>query len=152
MKYLLRKPYFLFLFLIAFFLIGGFLNAQKTLDINIHDTYFVISYLDFGLILSFIYSFIAVIYFVLIKLNFALIEWITATHVIISIGGIFVIGLFFYLIRETAPGDFESVLDDIDFNAKMTWGIWITFFSILGMQALFVINVIQALLKGKRSF
>lgn len=150
MKYLLRKPYFLFLFLIAFFLIGGFLNAQKTLDINIHDTYFVISYWHFAIILSFIYSFIAVIYFVLIKLNFILIKWITFTHVIVSIGGVFLILLFSKLIRQTAPGDFESVLDDIDFNAKMTWGIWITFFIMLGMQAIFIINVIQALFKGKR--
>jgi heme/copper-type cytochrome/quinol oxidase subunit 1 len=150
MKYLLRKPYFLFLFLIAFFLIGGFLNAQNTLDINIHDTYFVISYGHFGVLLSFIYSFIAVIYFVLIKLNFILIKWITFTHVIVSIGGVFLILLFFKLIRQTAPGDFESILDDIDFNAKMTWGIWITFFIMLGMQAVFVINVIQALFRGKR--
>lgn len=133
-------------------MIGGFLNAQKTLDINIHDTYFVISYWHFGMLLSFIYSFIAVIYFVLIQLNFALIKWITAAHVIITIGGVFLIGLFFQLIRETAPGDFESLLNDINFNAYMTWGIWITFFSILGMQAVFVINVIQALVKGKRSF
>ncbi|MRX38237.1 hypothetical protein GJU43_03040 [Flavobacterium sp. LC2016-23] len=126
------------------------MNDQKTLDINIYDTYFVISYGHFGVLLSFIYSFIAVIYFVLIKLNFILIKWITFTHVIVSIGGVFLILLFFKLIRQTAPGDFESVLDDIDFNAKMTWGIWITFFIMLGMQAVFVINVIQALVRGKR--
>ncbi|MCD0466571.1 cbb3-type cytochrome c oxidase subunit I [Flavobacterium sp. ENC] len=150
MKYLLRKPYCLFFFLIAFFLIGGFLNAQKTLDINIHDTYFVISYWHFGVLLSFIYSFIALIYFVLIKLNFILIKWITVTHVIVSIGGVFLILLFFQLTRQTAPGDFESLLDDIDFKTNMTWGIWLTFLSILVMQALFIINVIQALFKGKR--
>lgn len=149
MKYLLRKPYFLFLFLIAFFLIVGFLNSQKTLDINIHDTYFVISYWHFGMFFSFVYSFIALIYFVLIKLNFILIKWITVTHVIVSVGGVFLILLFFQLIRETSPVDFESFLSDIDFNTKMTWGIWITFFNILGMQVLFVINVIQALFKGK---
>lgn len=150
MKYLLGKPYFLFLFVIAAFLIGGFLNAEKTLDVNIHDIYFVISYWHFAILLSFIYSFIALIYFVAICLNFPLIRWITVVHTVISIGGIFLIGLFFQLIRETAPGDFESLLDDIDFNAKMNWGIWITFLSILGMQAVFVINVFQALFKGKR--
>jgi hypothetical protein len=149
MTYILNKPYFLFLALIIVFLIVGFLNPKEILDINIHDTYYVISYRDLGIILSFIYSFLAIVYFLLIQFNFPLIKWMTITHVAISIGGLFLIVGFYKLIRETKPGDFESIIKNIDFNAKITIAIFSSVFAAIIVQMLFFVNVIQALIKGK---
>lgn len=149
MKYIYNKPYFLFLALIAILLAVVFANCEKRLILNISDTYFVVSYLDFGMFLSFIYGLLGLIYFALIRLNFSLIKWMTVIHVIMSIGGLFLICGFFLLIRETSSGDFKSFLRDIDFNRNMNLGIIISFICIIGTQLLFVVNGIQALIKGK---
>ncbi len=73
----------------------------------------------------------------------------TVLHVLISVGGLVLIWLFSQFIRKTAPGNFESMLSDIYFNNKMTLGIVISIFSIVAMQVVFVINVLQALIKGR---
>ncbi|CAD0005119.1 hypothetical protein FLAT13_02590 [Flavobacterium salmonis] len=149
-KYIYSKPYFLFLAFITILLIIGFINIKEMLDINIHDTYLVISYLDFALLSSFIYGALGLIYFALIRFNLSLIKWMTIAHVIISIGGYCSIASFFLLIRETAPGDFETLLDDMHFNERINWGIFITSFIIIITQILFFINAIYALIKGRR--
>ncbi|MEL1254852.1 hypothetical protein AAEO57_13760 [Flavobacterium sp. DGU38] len=99
-KYIYSKPYFIFLAFIILLLIIGFTNAGKILDINIHSTYLLISYLDFGLLLSFVYGFLGLTYFALIKFNLPLIKWMTIAHVIISIGGFCLTAGFFMLIRK----------------------------------------------------
>lgn len=149
MKYIYNKPYFLFLALVTILLAAVFANCEKRLILNIRDTYFVVSYLDFGLFLSFIYGLLGLIYYALIRFNFSLIKWMTVAHVIMSIGGLFLICGFFLLIRETPSSDFKSFLRDIDFNSNMNLGILISFICIIGTQVLFVANGIQALINGK---
>ncbi|KLT70836.1 hypothetical protein [Flavobacterium sp. ABG] len=149
MEYIQKNPYFIFLALIVIFLAIGFLNAEETLDINIHDTYFVISYLYFAVLLSVIYTFLAILYFALIKLNFPLIKWLISTHVIVSVGGLLLIWIFSQLKREVAPGDIESYIADMTFNDKMLLGIFITVGTMIATQVIFVVNVIQALIKGR---
>jgi len=149
MKYILHKPYFLFLAVTIIFLTIGFVKPEEKLVINIYDIYIVINYLDFAWLLTLIYAFFILIYFFLIKMNYALINWMIVTHVLISIGGLFLIWIFYELTRETNPGDFKNLISDIDFNSKMRWGIIVSVFSIIGTQVIFLVNVIQALLIGK---
>ncbi|MDX6189866.1 cbb3-type cytochrome c oxidase subunit I [Flavobacterium sp. Fl-318] len=149
MEYIQKNPYFIFLTLIVIFLAIGFLNAEETLDINIHDTYYVISYLHFAVLLSVIYTFLAILYFALIKLKFPLIKWQISTHVIVSVGGLLLIWIFSQLKREMAPGDIESYTAGMTFNDKMLLGIFITVLTMVATQLVFVINVIQALVKGR---
>lgn len=148
-EFIQKKPYFIFIALIVIFLTVGFFNPKKDLDINIHDTYFVISYLYFAVLLSVIYTFLAIIYFVVLKLKFTLISWMTVLHVLVSVGGLVLIWIFSQFIRKTASGNFESMLSDIYFNNKMTLGIVISIFSIVAMQVVFVVNVVQAFVKGR---
>lgn len=149
MKYIYKKPYFLFLALVTILLVVVLANCEKRLILNIHDTYFIVSYVDFGLFLSFIYSLIGLIYYAFIRLDFSLIKWMTAVHVIISIGGLFLVCGFFLLIREAPSSDFKSFLRNINFNSNMNLGILISFICIIGTQVLFVVNGIQALINGK---
>lgn len=149
MEYIQKNPYFIFLTLIVIFLAIGFLNAEETLDINIHDTYFVISYLYFAVLLSVIYTFLAILYFALIKLKFPLIKWLISIHVIVSVGGLVLIWIFSQLKREMAPGDIESYIAGMTFNDKMLLGIFITVLTMVATQVVFVVNVVQALVKGR---
>ncbi|MEO8238365.1 MAG: hypothetical protein ABI793_11145 [Flavobacterium sp.] len=149
MKYIYNKPYFLFFALVTILLAVILANCEKRLILNIRDTYFVVSYLDFGLFLSFSYGLLGLIYYALIRLNFSLIKWMTVVHVIISIGGLFLIFGFFLLIREAPSADLKSFLRNMNFNSNMNLGILISFICVIGAQVLFVVNGIHALVKGK---
>ena len=144
-----KRPYLLFLTLIVILLSFGFYKRNETIDINIHDTYFVISWMYALIIISFIYGLLGLIYFTLLKLKFKLINWVTITHVLVSIIGLFAIFILSKLIRESVPGDFTKLIDDIDFNQKIGFGIWFSVFTVIGIQLLFFINVIYALIKGR---
>lgn len=149
-KIIFKKPYFFFFVSIIIFLIIGFINRSETLDINIHDTYFIIRYYHLAIVLAILFSFIGLLYFTLIKTNFDLVKWMTITHTVVTIGGFFLMLTFFKLIRnEITLGDYESVMDNFYFNEKMNWGIFIAFFSIVVVQILFIVNIIYSLIKGR---
>jgi len=149
MNFIKKKPYFLFFGLIVILLSFGFYKGMETIAINIHDTYYVISWKDAMIFISFIYGLLALIYFTLLKLKFRLVNWMTISHVLISIIGLFLIFILSKIVRETSPGDLMKLMNDIDFNEKITIGIWITAFAIIGIQTLFFMNAIYALVKGK---
>lgn len=52
MNWLSEKPFIPFLILIPIIMIIGFINRKETLDINVHDTYYVINNLHLAIILS----------------------------------------------------------------------------------------------------
>lgn len=146
-KYILNKPHFLFLALTLIILTCGFIKPNETFIFNIHDTYFVIKYSNLAIILSLFYGLLSIIYFALIKSSFSLVRWMTILHVVISIIGLILI--LFQLIRDIKSGDFESLIADMNFNNKIIWSIWISFFNIIGIQVLFIINGITAIVKGR---
>ncbi|MBF4518797.1 hypothetical protein IRZ71_20775 [Flavobacterium sp. ANB] len=77
----------------------------------------------------------------------------TTIHTLITIGGFCLMLLFFQLIRNgIKQGDYGSFMDDMYFNEKMNGGIFISFLSIVGVQSLFFINIIQSLIKKIKSF
>jgi len=148
-KYILNKPHFLFVALTLIILTCGFIKPNETFIFNIHDTYFVIKYSDLAIILSLFYGLLSIIYFALIKSSFSLVRWMTILHVVISIIGLILICVLFQLIRDIKSGDFESLITDMNFNNKIIWSIWISFFNIIGVQILFIINAITAIVKGR---
>lgn len=63
------KPTLLFLVATIFFLLLGIFAGNKALDIQLHDTYFIISYLHLSILSGFITGLTALIYFGLEKLG-----------------------------------------------------------------------------------
>lgn len=63
------KPASLFLLIAICSLLVGALKKEKTIDINMHDTYFVIEYLYITILISLFAGFIAVVYFGLEKVK-----------------------------------------------------------------------------------
>lgn len=149
MNFIKKRPYILFLTLIVILLSFGFYKDKETIDINIRDTYFVISWIDAMILISLIYGFLSLIYFALLKLKFKPVHWMTFTHVLISIVGLFTIFILSKSIREFVPGDIAKMIGDLDFNQKIELGIWFCVFALVGIQLLFFINVIYALVKGR---
>ncbi|WP_433764551.1 hypothetical protein [Flavobacterium ginsenosidimutans] len=149
MDYIQNKPYFLFSALIVILLCFGFYKGNETIAINIHDTYFVISWKHLMILISIIYGLLALIYFALMKFNFNLINWLTISHVLISIIGLIIIFILPRLIKDSLPIDFSTIMEDTRFNERIGYGIWGSVFALFGAQFLFFINVIYALIKGR---
>ncbi|WP_264553655.1 hypothetical protein [Flavobacterium sp. N2038] len=147
MKYIKNKPYILFLAVIIIVLSFGFYKGSEDIDINIHDTYIIISYKHLAILLSLIYGLFALLYFGLSKMKFTLFSWMTIFHVSVSIIGLFVIFGLSKLIRESEPGDMTSFLNNINFNEKIGYGMGFSIVLIIGAQILFLINVTYALIK-----
>lgn len=149
MDYIYDKPYVLFLAFIATLLAFGFYKGNDLLDINIHDTYFVISWKHLMILISLIYGLLSLIYFILLKLNFSLVNWMTISHVLVSTIGLIAVFTLSKLMRENVPGDITFYIDNIKFNQRIAYTILISIITILGTQILFLINAVYALIKGR---
>lgn len=149
MKYIQSKPYILLLALIVVLLSLGFYRADEFIDVNIHDTYFVISWKHLMILISLIFGLLALIYFSLLKFRFRLKNWMTISHVLMSIIGLITVFTLSVIIRENVPGDYTALMGNIKFNERIGFAILISIFVFLGAQLLFFANVIYALIKGR---
>lgn len=124
-----RKPHFILLIVSLFFLFISFFQSEdSTLDINVHDTYFVIPH-------SFVHQCIFVIafgvfclYWAFDKINFCMKEILSKIHIYIT--SFSFIGICYPLIF-VFPYFFENSIDLL---------IWILFFLLLFAQLIFFTN------------
>lgn len=147
MNWISEKAYVPFLVLISIILVIGFINRNETLDINVHDTYFVINNLHLTILLSILLGIIALGYFLSGIFSIPLINWMTISHVLSTLLGILLIIILFKVQMNLEPktGNIEFFLK----YSKIIKRINIALFSILGLtilsQLLFLINVIIGL-------
>lgn len=149
MNYIKNKPYFVFLGLIVVLLLYGFYKGNEAISVNIHATYFVISWKHLMILVSFFCGILALGYFGMLKLNFVLINWMTVSHVLISLIGLFAVFALPKFLKEIVPSDMVTLLNDSNFNQRIELGILISICTLLGTQLLFFANVIFALIKGR---
>ncbi|WP_378182987.1 hypothetical protein [Aquimarina sp. SS2-1] len=91
MKYIIHKPYIIFWSLIPILLIYGFSFGEKTMDINVHDTYFVISITHVFNLISLFFVVIGLVYYTINKLNTKRRPLLTIIHLLGTLGGIFIL-------------------------------------------------------------
>ena len=93
-KVLKEKPHFLLAIFAVLFLLFGFLsisNDDNTLDINIHDTYFVISHSHVYWFFSLLFLLFYLFYLIFIWIKFPTNSFLKKSHIytlIVSIAGI----------------------------------------------------------------
>jgi len=92
LKKLFQKPHLAFFALIPLILLMGFLNPAAGLDINVHDTYIVISYKHIAIFLAYLFLVLGLGYWVMQRTHRKLSQWLNAIHIILTIGGL--TGLF----------------------------------------------------------
>lgn len=95
-----NKPY---LFFYIFGFICGTLSlciGHEILEINVHDTYFIIAYDDLYIELSYIFLIKGFIYQALIKYNFKLSKILNTLNITGTIGGILLIHISFYTLMK----------------------------------------------------
>ncbi|MDF0708480.1 cbb3-type cytochrome c oxidase subunit I [Flagellimonas okinawensis] len=119
----------------------GILSEDAVLDINVHDTYYVITYLHLAILLSVFFLMIGVVYWVMHKENGPLSRWLTWIHIALTFGGPIVIWVLSQFYRT---GIMEH-----GFNSNLTIIInLILLLAIIG-QILFPLNIIYGITKKK---
>ena len=156
MKYLLikQKPYHLLLLtglllvLISFFV----LNNNNTVDIHLHDTYFVIVHSHITWLLAIFALFVWTLYFFTNKILYS--KVLTWTHIIITILTILLFGLILFFsdsfMNPTPRRYYDySSWNSFDNYTTFTKAIGITMLVLLFGQFIFVINFIAGLFKQR---
>lgn len=147
-----RKPYILFFVITFFLLIYTFVMKKDNISIlNIKDTYYVVSNLDFYRIIIILFLFLGFLYIALERMKIVLFTIVSKIHVILTILLPF---LFLYLdYKESLP-----IPEIANFGQIMCYGNDYNFYKFLLilalvlLQLLFIINIFVALIKKMKSF
>ena len=122
-------------------MIVGILSGDATLDINVHDTYFVIAYFHFAVLISILFAIIGVGYWIMQKSDRILSKWLNWTHIGLTFGGIIVVSILTQFYRPE--------IMEYEFNNSLTLIITLIIFLMVLGQLIFPINIIYGLLKKK---
>lgn len=141
----LNLYYLLFISSLILFFVTLFVNVEMTFDINIYDTYYIIKEKDFYLMLSFLLLFLALLYFILEKVDIKLSTIVSKLHIL---GTILLLLLFFKNQCFLNPISLSKRYYEI--SRSNSSDIYETIFYILGiliLQLLFIINIFVLLIK-----
>lgn len=119
-------------------------DSDDAVDINIHDTYFVIANSHIVKLLFVLYGFIGFIYSVFYEAKISLIRILTKLHVLITIGSVPVYFLGLKLFKLHPPNTNFPLIDDLS-NENLFLALLFLF--VISAQLLFIINLIISTFK-----
>lgn len=144
MKLFDSKPHIFLWLSIPFILLMGISDLNESININFHDTYFVVSNWHLAILISMYFALLGLIYWSLIKSEFKPIEWLTLIHLGCTIDTLFFIWLILFF--DWFSKNNSTLLTEI---SNQSWVI----ISCLGLfilgQIIFVINVLFTITMNK---
>lgn len=141
MKKLIEKPHLIFLLAIPIIMLIGVLSEDAILDINIHDTYYVIAYLYIAILISILFGIIGIGYWIMHKADRKLSKWLNSIHIGLTFGGILVVWILSKFYR--------TEIIEYEFNNNLTLIITLIVLLMIVVQLIFPINIIYGLIKKK---
>ena len=141
MKSIINKPHLIFLLAIPIIILIGILSENAMLDINVHDTYYVIAYLDFAILISILFGIIGIGYWIMQKTDKKLSKWLNWTHIGLTFGGTSVVWILTKFYR--------TEFMEYEFNNNLTLVITLIILLMVIGQLIFPINIIYGLIKKK---
>ncbi|GAA4044429.1 hypothetical protein GCM10022388_07090 [Flavobacterium chungnamense] len=142
-----KAYYLLFLTSVIFFVISFLVHYKMTFDINIYDTYYVISEVDFYIMNSFFTMMIGLLYFIFEKFKIILFSVLSKVHIFGTIFLFFLIIYFnYYNLLEYQSSEF--LFDKPDYNKYIIISILV----LISLQLLFIINIFVSLIKKMKTF
>ena len=127
--------------LIPLFFILSFLGRNFTVDIQMHDTYFVVSPFHIGQLLCFEFFIFGLIYWLLRKNR--LLSFLTSSHILFTITCTIIVILY-----HLFNGRFQT--HDLNFlKIGRTWYSIIILLYVIS-QILFLVNIIYALITNRK--
>lgn len=137
----MKKPHLIFWISIPVLVLIGFLNRKEMLDINIYDTYYVFSKTALIIMISALFGFMGLGYYLMLKAKRKLSRWLNLIHVALTVGGILTVWILTQLFRES--------IMEYQFNNNLTMAIYVLVIITIFAQILYPINLIGAILKPR---
>lgn len=120
----------------------GMLREDEVLDINVHDTYFVIAHSHLSMLISILFGIIGMVYWIIQKADRRLSKWLNRAHIGLTFGGTLVVWILTKFYR-TGVMEYE-------FNNNLTLMITLIILLMIIGQIVFPINIIYGLIKKER--
>lgn len=146
MNRLFQNPHLIFWISIPFIILIGFLSGNELFDINIHDTYYVFEHSSVVILISIIFGIFGFGYWIMLKANRKLSKWLNWIHIVLTIGGLFLIWILTQLFREPETG---TLLIDFDYNQNLNIAIFIIALIVIFGQIIYPINLIGGIIKNR---
>lgn len=119
------------------------ISNTTTLNINVHDTYFVIDYFHFTVFFTLLYFFLGAIYWILYTLRLNISAKLTKLHAKATTGIVFI-----YLV---ATPILNIIYKDSSYNDSAEILPLLLFVIFILVQPLLLINIIVGLVRGKEN-
>ncbi len=132
-----KSYFFLLLAVISFLILSFIVDKKETLDFNVHDTYYVITFQHAYILLCLIFFITGLIYFFFIFFEIQFISILSLIHVY---GSLIFLGIFFYYLGKINS---SSIFDSIDYNLRAIISLLI----FVGLQFLIVFNLLISIIK-----
>jgi heme/copper-type cytochrome/quinol oxidase subunit 1 len=141
------KPYHLLLLAALSLLISSFLSSKGTLDIHVHDTYFVIAHFEFNLALAILAFILWAIY--MLTRNLPLSSLLTWIHVVLTL---LALGLFISLPLFGYPEKYLDISPWGNFNElnRANEIVAVIIISFTLAQLILVVNIFRGLFRRLR--
>lgn len=140
---LLKKPHLIFWSIIPLLLFQSFYQDNQTLDINIHDTYFVFSQPQLLVLISLFFGLTGFIYWILENFNFKTLILLNALHLIFTVGIVLINSIQEFLLDYFFGTRYYTITNIPDVS------IWPSILLVITGQIIFIINIISSILKRK---
>lgn len=136
-----EKPHLFFLLSIPIIMLIGILSGDAVLNINVHDTYYVIAHLHLATLISILFGIIGIGYWIMQKADKKLSKWLNWIHIGLIFGGT--------LIAWILTNFYRDEIMEYKFNNNLSLIITLIILLMIFGQLIFPINIISGLLKNK---
>jgi len=135
------KPYLLLLFVSIIMYVFSFnWDKKETLDINIHDTYYIIEFQNGFILLCLSFLTTGLIYLIFDYFKIQLFYFLSRIHIY---GSLVFIGLFFFYLNKINSAEDFQLFDSIDYNFRIIISLLLFVF----LQFIFLLNLIISIIK-----
>ncbi|WP_083823635.1 cbb3-type cytochrome c oxidase subunit I [Ochrovirga pacifica] len=115
----------------------GIVIKKNAVDINIHDTYYVVTHINILKLIPLVFAIIGIIYWLLIKYNRKISNSLTLIHFVLT-----TLGCVILIYPKLFISNSEGILHS-DINEVMSFGFVVILFS----QLVFLINIMIGILR-----
>ncbi len=143
MNKLIKNPHLIFFISIPKIIIIGILSRDNVFDINVRDSYFVMNYLDFSIMISILFAIIGFGYWIMQKVDRKLSKRLNWVHIGLTFGGTLIVWVLTKFYR--------TEIMDYKFNNNLSLVITLMILILIAGQLTFMVNIICGLTKKKNN-